>query len=279
MAGFSPLYYPPTLCYHGAMSETPPTLTRQQMIATLHQALRALPVVRAAWLGGSDATGRTDRYSDIDCQALVEDEAVEQVFTAVTAALSTLSPIDQHYRIPEPTWHGHSQAFYRLQHAPPWLLVDMAILKISSPPHNRLLEPERHGQQYVLFDHEGLIQPIPLDRAAHKAAMKARLAHLATRFDLFHIFVDKAIWRQDVPDAIGTYHAMTLRPLVELLRMRHCPDRYDFGVRYLQRDLPSEIYHQLEPLCFCSDLADLANKQATAVALFQEIVEELRQEG
>lgn len=259
---------------------TPTTsLSRQQIVDALHQALGAQPAVRAAWLGGSDATGRTDRYSDIDCMALVEDEAVEPVLTVVTAALNDLSPVDVQYRIPEPTWHGHSQVFYRLQDAPPWLLVDLAILKTSSSPDNRFLEAERHGHQHILFDHDGLVQPVPFDRAAHEEAMKARILHLAARFDLFHIFVDKAIWRQDPPDAIGMYHAMTLRPLVELLRVRHCPDRYDFGLRYLQRDLPPDVYRQVEPLFFCSDLAELQQKQAAAVTLFQATLSELRDEG
>ena len=116
------------------MTTTTNPLTRQHLINTMYQALRAIPTVHAAWLGGSDATGRTDVYSDVDCQALVDDEAVEAVFTAVTAALSALSPIDRQYRIPEPTWHGHSQVFFRLQDAPPWLLVDLAVLKMSSSP-------------------------------------------------------------------------------------------------------------------------------------------------
>ena len=255
------------------------TLTRQQIIDALDQTLQALPVVRAAWLGGSDATGRTDDYSDIDCLALVEDEAVEPVLTAVTGALKALSPIDLQYRIPEPTWHGHSQVFYRLQDAPPWLLIDLAILKTSSSSDNRFLEPEHHGHQHILFDRDGLIQPAPFDRTGHEAEMKARLPHLAARFELFHIFVDKAIWREDPPDAIGTYYSMTLRPLVELLRMRYCPDRYDFGMRYLQRDLPPEVYQKVESLFYCSDLAELERKQATAVALFQATLSELRRTG
>lgn len=241
-----------------------------QIIDALHEALHSLPAVRAAWLGGSDATGRTDGFSDIDCMALVEDEAVESVLHAVARALEVLSPIAQQYRIPEPTWHGHSQVFYRLQDAPPWLLVDLALLKTSSAPDNRFLEPERHGQQQVLFDRDGVVRPAPFDRAAHEAAMKARLPHLATRFELFHVFVDKAIWRRDAADAMASYQAMTLRPLVELLRMRHCPDRYDYGARYLQRDLPADVYERLESLLFCSDLAQLERNQAAAVAFFRE---------
>ena len=259
------------------MVSTTNPLTRQQIIDTLHQALRAIPAVHATWLGGSDATGRTDGYSDVDCQALVDDEAVEAVFTAVAAALSALSPIDRQYRIPEPTWHGHSQVFYRLKDAPPWLLVDLAILKMSSSPANRFLEPERHGRQVVLFDDDDLVQPAPFDRPAHEAALQARLVHLTARFDLFHVFVDKAIWRRDAADAISTYHAVTMRSLVELLRMRYCPDRYDFGLRYLDRDLPPEVRRQVESLLFCGSFEELAEKQATAVALFQATLNDLRQ--
>ncbi len=261
------------------MSETTDTVTRQQLIDALQQALSALPAVRAAWLGGSDATGRTDAYSDVDCMALVQDEAVEQVFAAVSAALAALSPIERHYRIPEPAWHGHSQIFYRLQHAPPWLLVDLALLKLSSAPHNRFLETERHGVQQVLFDRDNLVQPAPFDREQHEAQIRARLPHLVARFDLFHIFVDKAAWRQDVADALGMYHAMSLRPLVELLRIRHCPDRFDYGLRYLQRDLPPELYARLEPLFFCRDLDDLLRKQALVVDLFWATASELRAAG
>lgn len=261
------------------MTQTAYALNRQQIVDALHEALRALPAVRAAWLGGSDASGRTDSYSDVDCQALVEDGAVEEVFAAVARALGALSPIELQYRIPEPAWHGHSQVFYRLQDAPPWLLVDLALMKTSSPPHSRFLEPERHGTQHVLFDHDGLVQPAPFDRVSHEAEMKERLSHLFSRFELFHIFVNKAIWRQDAADAIASYHSMTLRPLVELLRMRHNPDRYDFGMRYLQRDLPADVYHQLEPLLFCSDLTELERKQAAAVALFHTTLSELRDAG
>ena len=68
---------------------------------------------------------------------------------------------------------------------------------------------------------------------------------------------------------------MTLCPLIALLRIRHCPDRYDFGMRYLQWDLQPDVYEQLEPPFFCSDLAELERKQATAAALFRTTLSEL----
>ena len=42
-------------------------------------------------------------------------------------------------------------------------------------------------------------------------------------------------------NAMASYLAYSIRPLVELLRMRHCPDRFDYGLRYLDRDLPKKL--------------------------------------
>ncbi|MBK7919741.1 MAG: hypothetical protein IPJ94_26480, partial [Chloroflexi bacterium] len=104
----------------------------------------APPAVHAAWLGGSDATGRTDRYSDVDCQALVDNEAVEAVITAVTAALNALSPIDR--AVPHPGTH---LAWALANLLSPARRAALAAGGFSCPedehfPANRFLEPERH---------------------------------------------------------------------------------------------------------------------------------------
>ena len=57
------------LAYHPP--RTPPRteramVERKQIIDTLAAALEPLDWVRAAWLGGSDASGRTDEWSDVD---------------------------------------------------------------------------------------------------------------------------------------------------------------------------------------------------------------------
>ena len=88
--------------------------------------------MRAAWLGGSDATGRTDAYSDLDLLVVAEDDRVEDVFAAIEATLTARSPIEHRYRLPPPTWHGHEQAFYQLEKAGPFLLLDMVVMKLNS---------------------------------------------------------------------------------------------------------------------------------------------------
>ena len=71
-------------------------------------------------------------------------------------------------------------------------------------------------------------------------------------------FVRKAIIRGQVVDALAAFWGYTLRPLVELLRMRYCPLRWDFGMRYLDRDLPQPVFRELQDIMFVKDPDELS---------------------
>lgn len=57
--------------------------------------------------------------------------------------------------------------------------------------------------------------------------------------------------------------------------MRYCPLRWDFGMRYLDRDLPPDVYTQLRDLVFVRDLAGielhLPRASAWGAALLREL--------
>ena len=57
--------------------------------------------------------------------------------------------------------------------------------------------------------------------------------------------------------------------------MRHCPVRWDFGVRYLDRDLPPAVYGQVRDLAFVRDLGELEAKRAKATAWGAALLQEL----
>jgi hypothetical protein len=244
------------------------TVTRQEMIDALARAMAAQHWVRAAWLGGSDASGRTDALSDIDMQFIVEDDRVEDAFDAIHAALADLSPITQRFRFPEPAWHGHSQELLMLADADPDHFLDLVVMKVSGG--DRFLEVERHGVAMALFDRDGLLAPPPMDWDAHLAKMRGRLETLRAQFPLFQPMVSKAVRRGLPVEAAAGYQAVTLRPLIELLRMRHCPERFDYGSRYLDRDLPDRWREELEALSLPASLAELGACQARAANLFDE---------
>jgi predicted nucleotidyltransferase len=252
-------------------------ISRAILLDTLTQTLEAQSFIYAAWEAGSAAFGRADQWSDIDLMVDVADDHVGAVFTVVEQALSAISPIDLIYEIPQPAWHGHAQKIYRLERASEFLLIDLAVMKHSST--NKFLEVELHGKPRVLFDRAHVIDPPPLDLTALSATLEARITSLATTFDLFRILARKEILRGNALDALGYYQNFTLRPLVELLRIKHIPERYQFSLRYANIDLPEDIYARIERLAFVRDLVDLDKKHREAVEWFFEVLEQLRREG
>lgn len=217
-------------------------LTRAALIAHLHERFQAEPHVLAAWLGGSDASGRVDRYSDIDLQLIVIDEARDRVFDELHRFCRELAPIEVSHRLPEPTWHGFGQEFLRLVGCDENHVIDFLAIPASTPPERRLLEPERHGTPVVLFDRGHWFDVPGLDRAAQRERMRDRCTALRATFELHAPLITRSARRGLDVEAAAFYQRFALQPLVEFLRMRHAPDRYDFGLRYLDRDLPTDDY-------------------------------------
>jgi len=96
------------------------------------------------WEGGAASFDRVDEWSDIDLQVDVEDERVDDVMELAGQVLAELSPIELQFALPQPTWHGHSQTFFWLHNAGPYLLVDFVVMKHSIP--TKFLEYEIHGR-------------------------------------------------------------------------------------------------------------------------------------
>jgi predicted nucleotidyltransferase len=228
----------------------------------------------AFWEAGSVATGRADQYSDLDLQLLVTDGAVDKLAAVVEAVLAEIGPVIRRYELPRPTWHGSWQAFYQLQGADPLHLVDLCILERSNP--NRFLEPEIHGRPTVFFDKEGQLQQPPTDAEAFAAKLAQRLEVLEQVPELMHGFVEKELLRGHPLDALSYYQGLIMNRLVEALRMRHTPWRYNFGWRYLESDLPAPLYAELQRLAFVASPDELPLKKAAALRLLRRTLAELK---
>lgn len=242
---------------------------RQKIIETLITTLEPLDFVLALWQGGSAAHGYTDELSDIDIEVIVEDNYVQETFDFVEESLQTISEISFKYKVPEPTWHGHSQCFYQLAGVSPFLAIDFAVIKRSSP--HDFLEVERHGNAVIAFDKANFVVLHNLNLSEHLFKMKERLNALKMTFDFRQTFVKKEIIRGHFAEAVVRYHNYTLNPLVELLGMVHRPYRYDFMLlKYFNRDFPPEVVSRVELLYSVVDITDLAKKQQLAEAMFTE---------
>lgn len=248
-------------------------ISREDILKVLVQALEPLDYVHALWEGGAAAFDRIDKWSDLDVQVVANDDRVTEVFMAVEQALCILSPIALKYEVPSPTWHGHTQRFYRLSRASKFLLVDVAVMQRSHP--NNFLQPEIHGQAVIHFDKSGLIQFQPLDQLALDAQIQARLAKLQVTFSLFQTLTLKELHRHNDIEALIFYHNFTLQPLIEVLRIKYQPVRHDFYTRYLYYDLPAEVVAQLESLFFVTNRKDLREKRVVAEKWFYQTLSQL----
>lgn len=242
-------------------------LTRASIVHAIHSALAALPQVRACFLAGSEAFGRADRWSDIDINCVTDLAHAPANFAAVEAALAALSPIAITLEMPPSgLWPELAQRFYRLRDTDEFLMVDFC--QLTPGQLQTFLEPTRHGTPVVLFDRDDLLKPVTLDRTAHDAQLIARLAYLRSAFPMFQNLVRKALLRGDLTEAMAVYFGHTMRPLVEALRIRHCPERFDFGFRYTIHDLPPEIARELQELMWPRDPDDMRAKLARAELMF-----------
>ncbi|HEY5550500.1 MAG TPA: hypothetical protein VIK52_01325, partial [Opitutaceae bacterium] len=249
-------------------------VSRTEIIESVTGVLEALPWVDAMWEGGSAAFGRVDEWSDVDLQAIAEDARTLELFEIVEATLKSMSPIKQVYRVPEPAWHGHSQRFYELEKAGPFLMVDFCVMKRSSA--NRFLEREIHGGARFIFDRSGVAAGVkPGDPEAWDTRLRDRLAQLTGRFRMFQPLVTKDCLRGRPLDAAHFYQSLTLVPLVEMLRIKHDPWRHNFGWRYLQHDLPAEDYARLVRLAYPGSVEAIPALHEEAVRWFEELAAEL----
>jgi hypothetical protein len=240
---------------------------RDRISSAVTEALRPLPAVLAGWEGGSAAFGAVDAYSDIDLEYLVADDAsFELLYALAERAIETVSPIIASHT-------PLKGRYYKLKDGGDFLLVDLIFFRVGDPDHH--LEVERHGDKLPLFDKGDWLRRSPLAEGALALKRQDRYRELQTWFPMSQVFVRKAILRGQHVEAVNAFWVCTLKPLAELLRMRYCPVRWDFGVRYLDRDLPPAVYGQVQDLAFVRDLGDLETKLAKATAWGTALLREL----
>jgi predicted nucleotidyltransferase len=223
---------------------------RRRIVEAVIARLLPLANVRACFEAGSAATGRLDDYSDVDLVIVTPLSAADAAFSAVEAALGALAEITHRWIVDPPPFADSAQRFYFLADAPRYFAVDCVV--ITEAAVEQLLERERHGEPLVYFDRTGRIRPRPADPTALAARRAKRREQLAGAVPVYAMLVDKELARGRPLDAYGFYQAL-LRLLLEVLGMQYRPDRFDFGWRYLETDLPPHERALLAHLAFVAD--------------------------
>lgn len=229
--------------------------------AEFSQALQELyenqEFIYTVWEGGSAATGYLDEYSDLDLGIICADDKVEEVFELTQNWLSLHYPERHRFRLPEPTWTGHSQCYYLLSNTPPLFYLDILVEKLSAG--NRFLESDRHGNAVVWFDKKGLIDSTPTPEADIVQQGQAAYKRVLATTPILLVEVEKQLRRNNPLDAIDGYLKLIPR-LAVLLNLKYRHSQYDFGIRYAYRAYPAEVNHWLQDLLFVKDQADLEQK-------------------
>ncbi len=245
------------------------TAFRTKVKQTLCKSLQPIPDVLAAWEGGSAAFGIEDEFSDIDLNFLLDSEAdIDSFFLLVESTLESVSPVLVSHDEPP-------GRYFKLKDGGDYLLVDVCVYLPGS--YVDCLNIERHGKIQPLFDKDHWLSSKPTSESSSDAFRSKRLESLKGWFSLSQLFVRKTINRSQEVEALAAFWGYTLKPLVELLRMRYCPERWDFGMRYLQRDLPGPVYQKLQDIMFVKDFFDLDVSHTKAVKWGEKLLREFPQ--
>jgi len=245
-------------------------LTRKDVIACLVRTLDPLEYVHALWEAGAPSYDRVDQWSDIDLYIVVEDDRIDEALKSVERSLSNLSKIDLKFRLPEPTWHGHSQAFYRLKETSPYLYIDLVAMKRSSK--DKFLQFQIHGVPVVYFDKTGVVRDDTMDLESFLDGIEKRLETLKTLFAMFQIDILKELNRGNDLEAHTYYMNNTHRPLVEALRIKYNPFHHNFRTHYIHYELPAEVVKRLHRLTFIADSDELRERRVEAEEWFWDTV-------
>ena len=240
----------------------------EEVMVRVVAALALQPEVHAVWLEGSHASGYADAYADIDMWIDADADSEEEVFAAVRQGLLTLGPLDFEHGIDHP--HPQiRQRYYRLQGAPPYLFLDVCVQQ-----HGRSTRLPSHEPFRILYDPDGIVGVEA--KQDMRDIVQERVAVLRAGW-WRQVLVLKEVERGRLLEALGYYHTTVLEPLTELLRLRSCPEKHDYGLKHLYRDLPADVVKELEALYSVVTLAELPAAVARADALFETVYSDLAQ--
>lgn len=233
-------------------------VNREDVISTLQQALQHQDGVLAVWEAGSKATNALDEYSDLDVMVLCLNEKKESILQQTKAVLEQTYHVLEFHRIKEPAWHGFSQFFMQIQDTPPYFYLDIAFLPESAPDY--FLDPLRHGHAHALFDPKHLVQPTP-DSIEISVERANRVYQQANTLDfVFRNEIMKAMKREFYPDAVVTYYQWLNRHVISYLNLMYRRAKCDFGIRYIQKDYPKDVWQRIEKAYRVQNVQEIENQ-------------------
>lgn len=249
-------------------------LERDYILEVLKNDIKQIQWVNAMWECGASSFDRIDEWSDIDIILDVEDEKILEVFKVIDEIVEKISPVERSYGCPQNMSSGAYQKVYKLKDQSEFLLIEICAVKNSS--NQKFLVEKIHGKTKVHFDKENITSSNFLDEDELSQKLKSRIYELGNIFNIYQNLPKKEMNRGNSIEALAFYRSFSLYPLVEMLRIKYDPYRYDFKTRYLYYNFPKDIVEKLEKLFFISDLNELKEKHEICISWFNSIFDELK---
>ena len=248
---------------------------RQEIREEMKSLLFQREDIIAVWEGGSVATGFDDEYSDLDLSVICEDDQIETVYEFITNYLENNFKIIHQYRVPEPTWHGFSQCYYQTANVPEFFYFDIAFIKKSI--RDKFTESDRHGEAFVWFQKEDLLDSTPTSDEVLIKKGKLFYQKGTETFFLVDNAIQKYIKRNKFTEAFPAYYAFVARNLGIMLNLKHRPCKVDFGLLYGYRDYSFEDHQLIENLFKVNNIEELSQKYQIAKKRYCDLTEELKE--
>ena len=228
--------------------------------------------ISAAWEGGSVATGFDDDLSDLDLCMVCKEKDKETVLTDMVNFLKETFGQENMYRLPEPTYHGFSQVFFKTKQTPELFYVDFVVM--SEDQEDKYIEASRHGKAQVWVEKYKLDKS---DRSNDKIAELCSALYKKTVDVDFLIILElkKALGRKNFSEAFPVYYSFLTRYLAVLLNIKHRPAKADFGTRYIYRDYPVKDYKVIENAMKVSNMDELIKTSSQLLDLYNSLKIEL----
>jgi len=228
--------------------------------------------VHCAWVGGSAATGGYDEWSDLDLDVLCTPGTSTEVYTRWLQRARADFDLRDVWEVPEHVWPDGRQCFLNLQDRPgllkePTRIIDLHVSDLAD--HHSHLDVRRHGTPIVLHDPDG---HVVLEEEDVSTALATGVDQVRQRRATDEWLVNRAIARGHVAEATDWYLRFALSSLVRMLRVRHCPWRHDFGLRYVRADLPPDVADRVEALVPGATSATLEELSARCYAWLDELL-------
>jgi len=241
---------------------------RDEILKGIAERLEPMDEARAMWECGSVAFHRIDEWSDVDIVIEGQEGTSPVIFQAIEDALTLIAPIESALG-PSGGWPGVLQKVYRLEGMSPYHVIEVAIVAPDAP--TKFLEREIHGDIPVHFDKDGITTVPPIEARDWEKKLQARASEVVKKVDLYRILVEKELHRGNHMEAMAFYQGFIQKALVEMIRIRYSPFRYNFQSRYLYYDLPQGVIDRLEPFFFIGSPEGLERKFMEALEWIQDL--------